>query len=331
VLDTGPGLRRISHDGEHVRWAFAGRFFDAITVGDDVIGVGTIGKQRVAFRIGGDGRVRWQTTSDVIAKFGSGLVVRVGATTVIANGNGEVAIDDAGRVIWQHARDPTEAVAMAVVPGGIAIATMGSPAWTCVVRLLDPATGGERATAEVPGTNNVNLDVVALGERIVVRVQDVVTKLTVLDARTAAVLDRFDEPMVAVTDDARPKLGATEVAYVERYASGQQGTHELALRIVDIATHRARRISLFELRVSTGTGMNSTAQLKWAGRTSSALVFAGLLDGELGVGGDTLRGPVAYVDECEAAGYIECTLGGGKTMVSDFIGLFGSVELAPTH
>ena len=327
VTQNELAMRRVSRDGTQTRWRIEERFVDAIAVGDDAIGVGVVAQHRVAFRVGGDGHLRWTKMSDAITRALGGRVVRVGATTVIATEDGELAIDDAGAVHWQHLHAFASTVAAAVVAGGVAIATMNGAGRPGVVRVLDPATGEERGRAEFVGANTILLDVLPRGDRFAVRVDDPAT-LTVFDARTATVIERFDVPRSLAASHGRPHLGPGEVAFLDHYANREQGQRELGLTIVDLATHRARRVVVLGLgHVDVGTGLDSMAQMQWTTNDGAVLAFAGLFDGELELGRDALRGDVQYVDRCEAAGHIECTEGMGMTMVATFVGIFGAIDL----
>ncbi len=329
------GLTRVSPDGSETRWQIAARYSDAVALGEGAIGIGSVRGQRAAYKIDRDGRIDWTIANDTITRAASGRVVRAGALTVIANGYGELAIDDHGTVRWEHGHlDSAEVIAVAIVAGGVAIATNVDPKQPCVIRYLDPETGDERARVSIPGGGNTRLGyLVPLGDdRLVMRlgVDHDHVRITVLDARTAAVLDEFDQPPPVVAN--RTSLGATEVAFLEHYANLAQGDRDLGLTIVDVATHRAYRVPMIAVRhVAVGTGLDSFAQVTWTSRAGTTLVFGGVFDGEIRIGAHALRSPVDYVDSCVAAGHIECTEGQSKTMVSSFVGMFGAIALTRSH
>jgi hypothetical protein len=329
------GLTRVSPDGGVTRWQIAGRYSDAIALGDGAVGIGFADGRRAAFQVDRDGRIGWTVASDTITRAGDGRVVRAGALTVIANAYGELAIDDQGKVRWEHGhRESSDVIAVAVVAGGVAIATNFDPSQPCVIRYLDPDTGDERARVSIAGGGNTRLgDLVALGDdRLVMRLglDHDHERITVLDGRTAAIVDEFDQPAPLATN--RTSLGATEIAYLEHYSNLAQGDRDLGLTIVDVATHHAYRVPLIVLRhVAIGTGLDSFAEVRWTGRTGTTLAFTGTFDGEIRVGAHPLRGPVDYIDSCVAAGHIECSEGHGKTMMSSFVGMFGTIALTRGH
>ncbi len=331
LIGLDHGLTRVSPDGGERRWQTAGRYSDAIAVGDGAVGIGSVAGRRAAFRIDHDGRIGWTVANDTVTRAGDGRVVRAGALTVIANAYGELAIDDQGKVRWEHGHlDSSDVIAVAVVAGGVAIATNVDPSQPCVIRYLDPDSGDERARASVPGGGNTRLgDLVPLGDdRLVMRLglDHDHERITVLDVHSAAIVDEFDQP--APIAETRTSLGATEIAYLEHYSNLAQGDRDLGLTIVDVATHRAYRVRIIELRhVSIGTGLDSFAETNWTGRTGTTLAFTGTFDGEIRIGAHPLRGPVRYIDSCEAAGHIECNEGHGKTMMSSFVGMFGTIAL----
>ncbi len=331
LIGLDRGLTRVSPDGGVTRWQIAARYSDAIALGDGAVGIGYLAGRRAAYEIDRDGRIGWSVANDTITRAEGGRVVRAGALTVIANAYGELAIDGHGKVRWEHGHlDSRDAIAVAVVAGGVAIATNVDINQPCVIRYLDPDTGDERARVSVPGGGNTRLgDLVPLGDdRLVMRLgldRDHV-RITVLDVHTAAILDEFDQPARVAAN--RTSLGATEIASLEPYANLAQGDRDLGLTIVDIATHRAYRVPVIELRhVAIGTGLDSFAQVMWTGRTGSTLAFGGIFDGEIHIGAHPLRGPVDYIDSCVAADHIECSEGHGKTMMSSFVGMFGVIAL----
>lgn len=304
------------------------------------------------------GDIAWTAVSDPITRGPNAQLARIGTQTVAASSYGETGIDDAGHVLWttrhQEPQDGSLMVAL-VREGAVLVATTAArPARATpsvhqplTLRVLDAATGQERGRAELrPEGDYFAVAELAraadgrFGLHVAdMRIQETVgetadhqkaltvsqfatSRLVVIDASDVAHLTtRVIAMPEAIAAPLDAKLAPSEVAYLDRYATG---TETLDLRIIDLTSGRARRsVVLRPTHVDVGEGVSSFVQVTQLTTEGDRLTFAGVFAGTVA----PLAARVREVDRCEAAGHIECTTGNGTTTIAPFAGLIGSLTL----
>lgn len=353
-------LVRLSPDGRAVRWSLEGiGVWDAVAAGPErVIAVGELadpaalnGAARAVFAIDTvRGRIAWRAEAPAITSGARARVARVGSTTVAASAYGEAAVDDEGRVVWQHAHPPTDDPFVVPIDrgsergrdGGVLVLTTpqrmasddvgGAPRHApLIARTLALATGEERGHAELLADG----DFIALGEigfsadgRVVALVGDV--RVTVqpwtspegersmaqaqVPTPKLVEIDAHDLVAPALRARAMPVAttrGATAIAPSEVAFVGRYATDGEPLGVTVVDLATGRAR---RLPIASTEKEHTYIQFVQLTARAGEISFAGQFTGDAA----PLHGRVEIVDSCEAQRGIECF--GGES----------DVTLAPT-
>ncbi len=307
-------LARLSPDGRIVRWTRELEIRAAIAAGDLVVATDASG----VLGLHGDGSIAWKVAAPT-AEFGQ--LLRVGGITVIAGDAGELAVDDAGKVLWTH-EDRRDYALAEEVGTGVLVVTSAHTSLEysaaprrepMIARVLDPRTGGERARlAVVPEGDSFALSALArAGRHVVVRAHDVralqggsaeshaeVVVLAVApDALSLA--DTFAEPAPEPLAQL-PTPGRDEAVFVTRSSS-----EPLAVDLIDVATRRTRHSALLHPLRSTPSGEGAYMRVLAVTRSADQFTFSGQMAGAIEIGGRMIRAEAQCVDGGE--GQRSCT------------------------
>jgi len=357
-LATVHGTTRIAPSGEP-RWTKPVALDDALVDGDTIIVVGNppggqhgASQGKVVTALDAVGNINWQTAAGALPIGMHPRIVKTPSSYVVAAEAGAGAVDAAGQVRWSIPHDPPMASAVLAAATSNAVAIIEVPSTitstdvqngtikpdVCIARLVDAATGAVRATTPLPlaGHRCMLGGLAARGDALAVAYRDerityngevqssiTTSKVAILDAATLAVRATVDVDPSRELADPPAALARDEVAFLDSYATRDA---QIALTIVDVATHRLRRARMFSPHRYRELD-DSTIQLLWISNTTAGITFAGIYAGEIVVGtGGALHSNVQRVDSCAAARHIECTEGHGTTLVAPFAGVIGALD-----
>ena len=291
---------RVSHDGR-IRWSREIAIEKAIAAGNDLV-VATSFADTVMSIIGlhGDGSIAWRAEGGSITS--QTRLVRTPGATIVVHANGELAVDDAGVVLWRIDRrgDHNSWALGAYVEGaGLVIVNAASaspetaflprPRMPMVAHLVDPRTGMERARAELaPDADAWALaDIAVVGKRVVVHAADEIGTATPGGFVYKFVVFSVGRDSIAVADAVVAPKSVEELERVPRIARDEAiflSGREITL--VDPATHRVRSAPL--IRVPSG----SSVQIFGLHRVGDSFSFLGDLSGTLVIGDQRLHADV---------------------------------------